>query len=152
MSVELQDSFSKTPPSVNMNNEYAPSVPLPTVPTCKWDFLLQVKIGKICPLNIFCRVTGHTGPLALQHFYISTPQLLKSMEFKEGGGVGLTSHMDWQHQLTLRDSRAAAHPAKIMLHTSATTAGGITRVSRVSGHQPAAAGGQQIRSALYTDL
>lgn len=28
-----------------MNNKCAPSVPLPTVPTCKWDLLLQVKVA-----------------------------------------------------------------------------------------------------------
>lgn len=28
-----------------MNNECAPSVPLPTVSTCNWDLLLQVKVA-----------------------------------------------------------------------------------------------------------
>lgn len=45
MRVKLQDIVFKIPPSDKMNNECAPSVPLPTVPTCKWDLLLQLKVA-----------------------------------------------------------------------------------------------------------
>lgn len=141
MRVELQDTVSKMPPSVNMNNECAPSS-LPTVPTCKWDLHLQVKVAP------WYGDTGHMGPSCILQKHPSG--WWRACNSQENGD--LPSHMDWQHWLALRDSRAAARPTKIMLHTSATTAGGITHVSQVSGHQPAAAGGQWTLPVLYRAL
>lgn len=141
MRVELHYIVFKIPLSVNMNNECAPSVPRPPVPICKRHLLLQVKVaGHICPSYI------------LQEHPSGGWRECNSQEREEEVDGDLASHAAWQHQLTLRDSGAAAHPTKIMLHTWATTDGGITRVSRVSGHQPAAAGGQQTLAVLYRVL
>lgn len=115
MMAELQTSL---PPLVNMNNEYAPSVPLPTVPTCKRDFFLQVKIGTNLHLRYSLWSYRSQRPFSL----MSIPQGSRACHLREGGGGGCVTTPAYAER-----QQSCCSPAKIMLHTSATTAGGITR-------------------------
>lgn len=139
-----------------MNNVCAPLVLLSTVPTCRWDFFLhvnEVHVGKSCLLDILKGVTGHAGPTASCHISCTgIPQAIKEHVIHKKKGGGISPHT-WTDNTGLHQE--TAEPLLNSLRSCYTLqqpqlAG--SHVSRVSGQQPAATGGQQTLPALYRAL